>query len=221
MLRDLVIYGAGGFGTEALEIAEAINADTLQWNILGFIDDDSIKHGTGICGYPVFGGREWLRNNLADVIICIGSPRLRRKVSLDLHSEYRCRFPALLHPSAIVSKRAIVGAGSVVCPAATIAANTQIGNHVLVGRNASIGHDITIGDYANIFPSATISGHCRIGEGTEIGSNATTIPKMNINSWSVVGAGSVVIQDLPSNVTAVGSQARIIMRREDGWQNHV
>ena len=41
-MRDLVIVGAGGHGRETLDIVEAINADALTWNFLGFVDDGEV-----------------------------------------------------------------------------------------------------------------------------------------------------------------------------------
>lgn len=218
-MRDLVILGAGGYGADALEVAEAMNEESPRWNILGFLDDDSRKHGAMICDHPVLGGREWLEGRDLDVTICLGSPCLRRQVSLDIAARYRVDFPSLIHPAASLSRRARIGAGTVVFAGSVIATNTQIGEHVLVGRNASVGHDLSVGNYVNIFPSATISGHSRIGEGTEIGSNATVIPMMQLGCWSVIGAGAVVTRDLPDNITAVGMPANIVKQRESGWHN--
>lgn len=38
-MKDLIIIGAGGFGKEALVIAQEMNKNNPQWNILGFLDD--------------------------------------------------------------------------------------------------------------------------------------------------------------------------------------
>ncbi|HQB40063.1 MAG TPA: hypothetical protein PL053_12440 [Deltaproteobacteria bacterium] len=43
-----------------------------------------------------------------------------------------------------------------------------------------------------------------------VGAGSTIIPNLNIGENVVIGAGSTVISDLPDNVTAVGSPARII-----------
>lgn len=218
-MRDLVILGAGGYGTEALEVAEAMNEDTSRWNILGILDDDHRKHGALICDHPVLGGRDWLDGRDLDVVVCLGQPSLRRLVCLDVAARCRVAFPSLIHPAATISKRAQIGPGTVVFAGSVVATNTRIGNHVLVGRNASVGHDLSVEDYVNIFPAATLSGHSSIGEGTEIGSNATVIPMMQVGCWSVIGAGAVVTRDFPDNITAVGMPANIVKQREIGWHN--
>jgi acetyltransferase EpsM len=40
---------------------------------------------------------------------------------------------------------------------------------------------------------------------------------VTVGEWTIVGAGAVVIADLPADVTAVGVPARIIRHRPAGW----
>ncbi len=217
MTLDLVIFGTGGLGRESLEIAEAMNDRAPQWNILGFLDDVATQHGTEIHGYPVLGDGTWLADRRAEVIVCVGQSPARRRVVFNLQERYRARFATLVHPASVVARRSVVGAGSVVFPGVVIGTQSRIGEHVLVSRNASVGHDIEIEDFANIFPAACVSGHSHVGEGSELGSNVTIIPKVSVGAWTVVGAGAVVVRDLPANVTAVGIPAKAARQREAGW----
>lgn len=217
MKRDLVIFGTGGMGREALEIAEAMNDQATTWNILGFLDDATDQHGSAVNGYPVLGGRAWLQDHAAEVVVCLGQTPLRRRVVFELQKLRLARFATLIYPASVISRRSTIGSGSVVYPGAVIGTRTRIGDHVVVGRHAAVGHDIDVRNYANIFPTACVSGHSVIGEGSEIGSNVTVIPKVKIGDWSVVGAGAVVVRDLPGNVVAVGIPAQATRVREDGW----
>jgi acetyltransferase EpsM len=40
------------------------------------------------------------------------------------------------------------------------------------------------------------------------------IEKVKVGEWSIIGAGAVVVQDIPPRVTAVGVPARIIKHHE-------
>ena len=40
-MQDIIIVGASGFGRELLFIIEDINKNKPEWNVLGFIDDNS------------------------------------------------------------------------------------------------------------------------------------------------------------------------------------
>jgi acetyltransferase EpsM len=52
-----------------------------------------------------------------------------------------------------------------------------------------------------------------VGEGTHIGAGAVVIPKVRIGRWCRVGAGAVVVRDLPDHCTAVGNPARVLTDR--------
>ena len=43
-MKDIVIYGAGGFGREIACLLNLINEKTPEWNIIGFLDDKIIKY---------------------------------------------------------------------------------------------------------------------------------------------------------------------------------
>jgi acetyltransferase EpsM len=49
-----------------------------------------------------------------------------------------------------------------------------------------------------------------IGEGTHVGINATVLPNIIIGKWCTVGAGAVVIKNVPDFAVVVGNPARIV-----------
>lgn len=51
-----------------------------------------------------------------------------------------------------------------------------------------------------------------IGDGAWLGAGAIVLPGVTIGENTVVGAGSVVTRDLPSNVVAVGNPCRVVRR---------
>ena len=95
-------------------------------------------------------------------------------------------------------------------PRAIINANTYIGSHVIINSGSIVEHDNVIDDFAHISPGTTLCGGVTVGESTHIGANSTVIPCKKIGSNSVIGAGSVVVNDIISNVVAVGIPAKII-----------
>ena len=84
---------------------------------------------------------------------------------------------------------------------------------IIINRAATIGsgcilrHCTTIGN-------KEINGNCPvIGNNVNIGSNVCIIGDINIGDNVIIGAGSVVIEDVPANCTVVGNPARIINRK--------
>jgi len=53
-----------------------------------------------------------------------------------------------------------------------------------------------------------------VGEGTHIGIGATVIQGIKIGKWATIGAGAVVIRDVPDYAVVVGNPARIIRHNE-------
>ncbi|MGC8899997.1 MAG: hypothetical protein ACP5OF_00920 [bacterium] len=62
--RKVLIYGAGDSGEFAIN--EILNNENLMLKPVGFIDDDSKKHGRAIHGYPVVGGIDMLEKIIRD-----------------------------------------------------------------------------------------------------------------------------------------------------------
>lgn len=91
-----------------------------------------------------------------------------------------------------------------------IAKNTLLGSnvHILSGKNQHNFTDmnIPIRHQGGIFEQVNIGQNCWIG-------NNSTI-MANIGNNTIVGAGSVVINDLPEGVIAVGNPAKVIKQRE-------
>ncbi|PAP76392.1 acetyltransferase [Rubrivirga marina] len=217
-MQDLVIYGTGGFARETLQVALDINEDGGTWNVLGFLDDDPEQHGQSIHDLPVLGGAGWLTNRSdVQVAVGIGSTPAKRKVVRRLADAQHSAFATLIHPRAWIGRRVGVGAGTIVCAGTMVTTDIEIGDHVILNLDCTVGHDTQIEQFTTVAPSVNISGDIRIGEGCDLGTGAAIIQGVSIGAWTVLGAGAVVVRDLPANVTAVGAPARAIKERPAGW----
>lgn len=211
-MKDLVVIGAGNFGREVVQIIEDINQDKREWNFLGFIDETVEKHGTLINGIPVLGSFDWLEQRFAGPVyaVCAIGNTKDKYTLIKKASAYGVDFCNLIHPRAKISKFVDMGVGCIICFNTFVSVNIKIGNHVSINPGCGIGHDTIIDDYSTLYWNVTLSGNVRINEGCEIGSNAVVIPKRTIGKWSILGAGAVVVRDLPENCTAVGVPAKPI-----------
>jgi serine O-acetyltransferase len=75
-----------------------------------------------------------------------------------------------------------------------------------VGHNCSILHHVTLGGSGK----KGLVRHPQVGEGVLLGAGATVLGPVAIGDGSQVGAGTLVISDLPPHCVAVGVPARII-----------
>ncbi len=192
---DLVVYGAGGHGRVVAEAAR-----DAGFNVLGFIDDG--RTGT-VSGWPVLGGRTWLLQHVVMVAHGVGSNDFREKL------QYIDRtFPAIIHPSAVVSTTAILGAGTVVLARAVINAGAVINRGAIINTGAVVEHDAVVGSFAHVASLAGLAGGAKIGQRVLVGSGATIMLGRTVGADSVVGAGAVVVHDVPDRVVVVGVPAK-------------
>lgn len=220
-MQRLVIYGTGGFAREVIDLVDDINAVRKQFTVLGLLEDqDATKHGTTIDGYAVLGGMEWAAAHPEVLyVVAIGNPAGKRRVVTELFSNGCSRFATLVHPTAIMGRKVLLGQGSIICANVVITTNVQIGDHVSVNWITTIGHDATVEEYCTLYPGVRISGNVKVSAGCEFGANSIIIQGKKCGHWSVIGAGAVIVKDLPANTTAVGVPAQVIKVREEGWQN--
>jgi acetyltransferase-like isoleucine patch superfamily enzyme len=77
---------------------------------------------------------------------------------------------------------------------------------------------VQIGSHCSIYSISTIDGKegkVHLKEGCKIGSHSTVMPNVTIGKNSIVGAHSLVLEDIPDNVVAFGVPAKV-MRSIDG-----
>lgn len=218
MTTQIVIFGAGGFAREVLQVILDINQIMPTWEPVGFLVDPDITAPITVHGLPVLRDTEWLKDHpRTQIVIAVGSSVARHHIAARLSQENPNTFAALVHPRAWVGRGVEVGPGSVVCAGALVTTDITIGSHVHVNIGCTVGHDSELHDFVTLNPSVNISGNVIVGSGSEVGTGSILIPHANIGEWSVIGAGSVVIKPLGANVTAVGSPARAIKTRQLNW----
>ena len=88
------------------------------------------------------------------------------------------------------------------------------GMGVLIGETAEIGDDVTL--YKGVTLGGTSLGrgkrHPTVGNGVVIGTNASVLGAITLGDGARVGAGSVVVRDVPARATVVGIPGRIVLQ---------
>jgi len=212
-LKNLVIYGAGGFGREVAWLVERINNNHDEWNLLGFIDDVKTEmYGKPINGLTVLGGREWFDANRNGVYVtcAMGKSQSRRKIYSSLEMMSHVKLATLVDPSVLLADTSSIGEGSIVCCGSRIMTNAKLGKGVVVNTGSSVGHDSDLGDYCTLFVNAMISGTVKLGENTEIGSGAFVLEYKTVGKDNVIAPLSSVLADITVSGTYAGNPARRI-----------
>lgn len=94
----------------------------------------------------------------------------------------------------------------------------QLGKGIFIdhGTGVVIGETAIVGEYTSIYQGVTLGGtgkeigkrHPTVGAGVIIGAGAKVLGNIHIGDHARVGAGAVVLRDVPANCTAVGVPSR-------------
>jgi sugar O-acyltransferase (sialic acid O-acetyltransferase NeuD family) len=200
----IYVFGAGGHGKVVVDVLLSENKYVIKCI---YDDNPSVS---SIFGINV--KRNVNPSNLNDknCVIAVGNNRTRKKIVNCLKSN----FVMTIHPSATVSKYSKIGEGSQVMAAAVINPDVIIGKHCIINTGAIVEHDCVLSDFVHISPNATLGGGVTVGELSQIGISASVLPYVKIGANVIIGAGSVVLENIPDNAVVVGIPGKIIKYQE-------
>lgn len=210
-MKDIAIYGAGGFGRELACLIRRINTESNEnWNLIGFFDD-GLQPGDRNEYGEVLGDMNTLNNweTPLSVAFAIGNPKIVEMLCHKISNE-KISFPNIIAPDTIFLDKdnMSMGKGNVICSRCLISCNVHIGDFNTLNGYITVGHDTIIGNYNTIMPAVKISGGVNIGERNFMGVNSVIIQYKSIASDVVVGAGAVVVKNLKKIGTYVGNPAK-------------
>ena len=210
-MRDLIIIGAGDFSKEIRWVIERINQSDPTWRILGYVDD-AIPQGTLKDGLPVLGSVVSLleRTEDTDLVFAIANCRAKKWIAEMLKSSAQLHYPVIMDPNSVVSDKATLEQGVVVCAGVVVMPYASIHEMSHINWNSTVGHDSVIGSFTTVYPGSNISGKVEIGDSCEIGTGSKIIQGIQIPGDVVLGAGTVVVKSLKHEGTYVGVPARIV-----------
>ena len=211
-MKDLIIVGASGFGREVAWVVERINAKLPTWNLLGFIDDAEDIQERDINGYKVLGKTADVgKYKDAYFVVAVGASKVREKIVGNLKSANpNIKFGTVIDPTVEISDLVTIGEGTIICAHSIITVNISIGSHTIINLDCTVGHDAVLQDFVTLYPSVNISGLTDIGHAAELGTGVQIIQGKTVGDYSIVGAGAVIVKDIPARCTAVGSPAKPI-----------
>lgn len=211
-MKDIAIFGAGGFGREVACLIKKINDNGGEWNLIGFFDDtkdigDPVSHYGKILG-GISNLNGW--QSPVSIVIAIGNPDSIFKIR-NLIDNPNVNYPNLIDPSfQINDKNAFqIGVGNIIQGGCCASCDVKIGNFNVLNGSVVMGHDVFVGDYNVIMPNIRISGNVSIGEMNLLGVGAIIIQKMKIGNHIHLGAGAVLMTKPKDGCTYIGNPAKL------------
>lgn len=198
MTRALVLVGGG---EHARVVAEA--ARLAGWQVLGCVARDATDQ------LPYLGSDGDLSAVLARTgalaILALGTIRTRQRLA-GLHPQVA--WATVVHPAAVISAQATLGAGVYVGALAIINPGAVIADHAVVNSGCIVEHDCRVGVHAHLAPGCVLGGRARIGDAVLVGLGARVRDGIAIGDGAIVGMGAVVVGTIPAGVTVVGVPAK-------------
>jgi sugar O-acyltransferase (sialic acid O-acetyltransferase NeuD family) len=200
----LILIGAGGHARACIDVIEQCGSYEIV-GLIGLPEEMKSEH----LGYTVMAidvDLPRLAKDCQCALIAVGqiqSPSVRinlykRAIELGL------QLPAIVSPTAYVSRHAVIGAGTIVMHGAIINAGTRIGNNCIINTRAIVEHDVTVGDHCHISTGAVLNGDVAIGQGSFVGSGTVIKEGISIGSNCIIGMGLSVRHNQADTIRFTG-----------------
>lgn len=208
-MKDIAIFGKGGYGQEMKCLIDAINHVSEKWNFIGYFDDAGEK------GEQVFGGT--LLGNMDDlnqwdkelyVVISIGKPSSLYSVASRITNS-NIQFPNLIAPDVVFHHKDSVkmGKGNVIFFHSIVSLEVEFGDFNLLNNGSYVGHNTKIGNFNVINPSSRISGNVEIGTKNFLGVGCAVLQGIKIGNEVKVSAGSYIFRNTKDGQLYMGNPA--------------
>lgn len=209
-MKRLLIIGARGFGREVYCLALQSIGYGDEFTVTGFLDDKKSALD-GYPGYPpIIDSVEHYVPRADDVFVCaLGDVHYKHKY-VGMILDKGGKFISLIHSTATISANSTLGRGCIVAPSVSISCDVTIGDFVTLQRRATLGHDAVVGNYAHLNTNSFMGGFSRLGDLSTVWTGGILLPHVTVGDRCVVGAGCVVIRNVPSDTTVYGNPAKIL-----------
>lgn len=206
MNKKLMLLGYSG---HAYTVIEAALSNKIE--ILGYFESEEKSQNP----FKINFLNSEINFNFTDLSInsfifpSVGENKIRKKMHQFIRSQQLNEI-VLIHTSATIGFQVSVGNSTLIASNVCVNSLSKIGKSCILNTNCVIEHECIIEDYAHVGPGAVLAGNVTVGELTFVGANTTVKQGVNIGKNCIIGAGSVVLNDIPDNTIYVGNPAKYL-----------
>jgi len=211
-MKNIAIYGAGGFGKEVATILDKINEKVPTWSLLGFYDD-GIAPGTNISVYgKVLGGIEALNavDTPLSIVFAIGRPQILQLLVSKITNPL-VDFPNIIHPDAYFAdlRTFKLGKGNVIVRGCSFSCDVEVGDFNQFNSISALAHDVRVGSFNVFMPLTRISGEATIGDLNLFGINSIVLQTIKVGSNKRFGPNCVLMTKPRKEGLYMGNPAKL------------
>lgn len=209
-----IIIGAGTYGEVYLAYLLEAGID-----IVGFLDDDPKYEGQSVRGIPILGGISRLNDlketeNNEAVYCPLGNNKLRVKF-LKMSKELGYKTPNYIHPSVIISPNVTIGEGVYILLGTTIMPHTVIKDYVMISMGVHLAHHNILEEGVFLSTGCNFGASIHAHKYAYCGISSTIMTGMHeLGEDCLIGAGAVVIKDVPDRAVMAGVPAKVLRIKE-------
>jgi len=212
--KEIYILGIGRNTVTVMDLAE-----DCGYKIAGLLHYNFDRIGESYFGLSIIGCFEDVLQNesLKGMIFALSMGNLRIRSELyDKIISKGGEIPSLIHPSCVVSRRATIGNGVQIMPGSIVQGDTIVGNDTVITVNSVVAHSAKVGKHCLISGQVMVGAYSTVDDMTHIGQGSTIVSgKVNrVGSNCILGAGAVLLNDMPDNSIYVGNPAHILKYRD-------
>ncbi|QLE02501.1 NeuD/PglB/VioB family sugar acetyltransferase [Galbibacter sp. BG1] len=214
MKENSIIIGAG---TQGQVYASYLKEAGV--NIVGFIDDDPQLLHQEVIGIPVLGNYQDLfstsfKEKIQNVYCPIGNNHIRVKYLSTLKKE-GYSIPSFIHKTVHIAPDVSLGEAVYMLVGNIVMPHTSIGSYIMVNMDSTIAHHVTLEDGVFLSSGVNIGACIHVKSKAYVGMGVTAMTGIKtIGEDCLLGAGTVIIKDVPDYATVVGNPGRVIKYKE-------
>ena len=204
--KQIILVGGGGHAKACLDVIESDS----NWQLKGYLDVRrtlSDSYGLDYLGFDLEASKFVDEAQFLITVGQLGHSPIREKLFNELKN-LNAHFAIVKSNSAIISKKSVIGNGTIVMHGAILQTDTFIGENCIVNDRVLIEHDSTIGNHCHISTGAIINGGVKIGNGVFIGSGAVLRNGITVGDNCVIGMGAIVTKSIGDGLTVLGNPAK-------------
>ena len=212
-MKQIAIYGAGGFGREVACLLNKINEEKPTWELVGFFDD-GIEIGKDVSHFgKTLGGIKELNAWSTELAIAftIGNPQTI-EILVSKVTNQNIYFPNIIAPTVYFAdpKTFKIGKGNIIQKHCSFSCDVTIGDFNVMDGADVFGHDDIVGSFNTFMPAMRISGEVTIGNCNFFGVGSIILQQVTIGNEIRLGAASVLMRKPKDGCLYIGNPAKKI-----------
>ena len=209
-----IIIGAGTYGEGYLAYLQEAGV-----NVVGCLDDDPKYKNQSVRNIPVIGPIAKLETlketDGVEAVYCpLGNNMLRVKF-LSKARKLGYKTPNYIHPSVIISPNVSIGEGVYVLLGTTIMPHTIIKDFVMISMGVHLAHHCVLDEGVFLSTGCNFGASIHASRYAYCGISSTIMTGIHeLGEDCLIGAGAVVIRDVPDRAVAAGVPAKVLKIKE-------